>query len=406
MIVCMATVKLKFRSSAVVGKEGVLYYRVVHNKIIRRIDTSYRIYPFEWNMTLSSILVTGDKMRRNYLRMINSYVAWEIRQMHLVIYRLEMRNVDYTTDVLISEFAKLKPCQSVFEFICSAIEKKKSHGHLKTCENYQTAFNRFREFRQNEDLCFDAFNAELLQMFELWLNTLGLRRNTTSSYMRCLRSIYSQAIEEGFAPEQNQKIFRYVYTGVDKTVKRAVSSVYIRKIKKLELSGSPSLEFARDMFMFSFYTRGMSFVDIAYLRKKDIKYGTLTYTRRKTGQKLSMHWEKEMQFIANCHLNQSTQYLFPIIVREDGSELKQYRNALRLVNKKLKKIAEMIDLKVPLTLYVARHSWASIAKANDIPLNIISEGMGHDSELTTRIYLNSLESSVIDKANRKIINLL
>ena len=66
----------------------------------------------------------------------------------------------------------------------------------------------------------------------------------------------------------------------------------------------------------------------------------------------------------------------------------------------------MIGLTRPLTMYVARHTWASVARDSNIPISVISEGMGHDSEATTQIYLASLESTVIDKANRKIIRLI
>lgn len=86
-----------------------------------------------------------------------------------------------------------------------------------------------------------------------------------------------------------------------------------------------------------------------------------------------------------------------------GNEQRQYRNALRLVNNKLKEIATMAGLQVNLTMYVSRHSWASIAKNKNVPLSVISEGMGHDSEATTQIYLASLDNSLVDKANEMIL---
>ncbi len=73
--------------------------------------------------------------------------------------------------------------------------------------------------------------------------------------------------------------FREVYTGVDKTIKRAISLAGIRSIKKLDLSARPDLCLARDIFLFSFYTRGMSFVDICFLKKKCLRHGTLYYIR-------------------------------------------------------------------------------------------------------------------------------
>ena len=77
-----------------------------------------------------------------------------------------------------------------------------------------------------------------------------------------------------------------------------------------------------------------------------------------------------------------------------------------LINKYLKRIAELAKINIPLTMYVARHSWASIAQSNNIPINAISLGMGHDKEETTRIYLASIQTDVIDNANSKILRLL
>ena len=110
-----------------------------------------------------------------------------------------------------------------------------------------------------------------------------------------------------------------------------------------------------------------------------------------------------MQEIVEKYPNVTTEYLLPVIINPALSERRQYENALHLVNHKLKEVAEMIGLSVPLTTYVARHAWASIARGKNIPLSVISEGMGHDSELTTRIYLASLDSSVIDEANEQIL---
>ena len=110
-----------------------------------------------------------------------------------------------------------------------------------------------------------------------------------------------------------------------------------------------------------------------------------------------------MQEIIDKYGESDTQYLLPIIEREDGTERRQYRNKMLLVNRKLKKIAARAGLTAPLTMYVARHSWANIAKAKNISIGVISEAMGHDSETTTQIYLSSIQTNQIDNANRNIL---
>lgn len=200
--------------------------------------------------------------------------------------------------------------------------------------------------------------------------------------------------------------FRKVYTGVDKTVKRALPLSAIKKIKALDLSLNASLDFARDMFLMSFYLRGMSFVDMAYLKKSDLQDGSVTYRRRKTGQQLIIAWEPEMQMILDKYPENSTDYLLPIITNSANNERSTYRSKGYNINRNLKRIAKMVSVAIPLTLYVARHSWASVAKAKGIPVSVISEGMGHDSEATTQIYLASLDASVVDRANNIILKCL
>ena len=291
---------------------------------------------------------------------------------------------------------------SVFEYMQQQIESLKKQGKERTGETYQSALSSFMKFREGVDLGFDLMDAALIEHYETVMrSTYHLSRNTTSFYMRILHCVYHKAVSEGLAPLADP--FKNVYTGVDKTSKRAATLTDIKHIKQLDLSGHKSLDFARDIFLFSFYMRGMSFIDLAYLRKKDLSSGYVSYSRRKTGKKLTIRWEKQMQEIVDKYGESGTQYLLPIIEREDGTERRQYRNKMLLVNRKLKKIAAQAGLTAPLTMYVARHSWASIAKTKNVSIGVISEAMGHDSETTTQIYLSSIQTNQIDNANRNIL---
>ena len=283
------------------------------------------------------------------------------------------------------------------------IAQLKQLGKVRTSETYTATLKSFMAFRDVQDVPLDGITSDMILMYEAYLKARDVRMNTISFYMRNLRAVYNRAVEKGLTPQNNP--FRHVYTGVDKTVKRAIPIKTIKQLKELDLSLKPSLDFARDMFLFSFYTRGMSFVDMAYLKKSDLQNGILTYRRRKTGQQLTIKWEKCMEDIIGKYHNNETDFLLPII-KKQGNERKQYDNALHLVNYHLKELSTMLKLQRPLTMYVARHSWASAAKAKNIPLSVISEGMGHNSEATTQIYLASLETSVVDNANKKILGLI
>ena len=222
--------------------------------------------------------------------------------------------------------------------------------------------------------------------------------------MRGLRAIYNRAVEKELTVQRSP--FKHVYTGIDKTVKRAVPLKIIRQIRDLDLSLYPVMDYARDVFMFSFYTRGMSFVDMAFLKKKDLQNSILSYRRHKTNQQLFIKWEKPMQELIDKYDTTGSPYLLPIIKSNGKDERRQYKIEAHRINRNLKKIGEQLGLAIPLTTYVARHGWASIAKSKNIPIATISEAMGHDSETTTRIYLASLDTSAVDKANRLILKSL
>lgn len=296
------------------------------------------------------------------------------------------------------------PEVSFFDFAESLIENVSQLGRARTAETYTVSLNSFRRFRRAEDLPLGAIDSDLIEAYEAYLKRCGTSLNTSSFYMRNLRAIYNRAVEKDLTPQNSP--FRHVYTGVDKTIKRAISLTAIRQIKHLQLPPNTSADLARDIFLFSFYTRGMAFVDIAHLKKRDLRNGVLTYRRRKTGQQLSIKWEECMQAIVDKYQDRRSPYLLPII-RDDGSTARaQYLCKSHNINRNLKSIGEKVGLSIPLTMYVARHAWASIAHSKNIPLSVISEGMGHDSESTTRIYLASLDNSVIDQANSIILSSL
>ena len=225
-----------------------------------------------------------------------------------------------------------------------------------------------------------------------------------SLYRRCVRTL-----KVGHTPyfladlTVDRRPFRRVYTGIDKTGKRALPLHMIRTIRLLPLPLGSTMGYARDMFVLSFMLRGMSFVDMAYLRKSDLLHGRITYRRRKTGQMLIVAWKPQVQKILDKYPPNHTRYLLPIIKHYGIHERYAYRNAVYNINRSLHKIGVMLGLEAPLTMYVARHSWVSAARSRGIPVSVISEGMGHDSESTTRIYLASLEASVVDDANARIL---
>ena len=398
----MTSVKIKFRASTMADKEGYLYYQIIHNRIIRQISTDYRIFSSEWDNNSGMIILYPEGVgteRASIVLSIQERIRWDKVRLNKIIESLDNQESGYTADDVVQQFNDRAKEQSFFDFMLNVIVGLRRLGKVRTSETYTAALKSFMRFRNERDVMLEEIDSEMMMLYEAWLKERDISMNTISFYMRILQATYNRAIEKELTVQRYP--FKHVYTGVEKTVKRAVPFKYIKKIKDLELPAGSSIDFARDMFLFSFYTRGMSFVDMAYLKKKNLKNGVLTYRRRKTKQQLTIKWEKPMQEIVDKYPD-TNMYLLPII-REVENERKQYENALHLINNKLKEISIMINLAARLTMYVARHSWASVAKSKNTPISVISEGMGHDSESTTQIYLASLDNSVIDKANKLIL---
>lgn len=396
--------KLKFRPSINPNKEGALYIQMIYQRKVRRIQTEYLIFNNEWDDSTGNIILPSyDSPRYTSVNCLKTNIEWELLHLRKTAVELERSNIQWSVDEILSKLLPSIPTGlSVFTFMRSLIQHKKKLGKIRSSETYQTALSSFTIFREGRDLSFEMVDSELMELYEAALRSKGLSRNTTSFYMRILRTVYKKAVEKGITADRHP--FKHVYCGMDKTIKRNIPLTAIKEIKNLDLSQSETLNFARDMFLFSFYTRGMSFVDMAYLKKTDLRNGILTYRRKKTGQLLSIEWTQQMQEIIDKYQLNTTQYLLSIILHEDGTERRQYLNQSMKINRNLKVIASLIQLQIPLSLYVARHSWATIARGKDIPLSVISEGLGHDSEMTTQIYLDSIKSCEVDKANRKILS--
>lgn len=401
----MATIKVKFRRSVVEDRKGTLYYQVIHRRVVRHVRTDYRILSDEWDDAEKRIRrsIIGQRGR---LAALQQCIDRDMLHFEEIVEMLERTQNGYSVDDVVLAFSHPRKQPSMSEFMQGIIDGLELMGKHRTAEIYDTVRRSFNAFRNGKDTTPDEVDADMVQLYEAYLFGRGLVRNTTSSYMRVLRAVYNRAVGKELTMQRDP--FRNVYTGIDKTVKRAIPLHSIRRIRDLDLSRKPVMDFARDMFLFSFYTRGMSFIDMAFLKRDDLRDGVLTYCRHKTRQRLHIRWERCMQEIIDKYPSKSSVYLLPIINKDGGAkeERRQYRNALRLVNNNLKAVSAMAGIDVTLTTYVSRHSWATAARQRNIPLAVISEGMGHDSETTTMIYLASLDTSAVDHANAIILKSL
>jgi len=400
----MATIKTIFRASAYKESEGTIYFRIIHKRRVRQIHTGNRIRRDEWNEQDGKIIVSGSHVRSEYLKKVDNKLRDCRARLERTVSILEFSGRDYSADDVAEQYLASQKVIGFISFARKLIQENHDMGKVSAVGHYSSALNSFIRYYGEEELSFEDFDSRLMVNYECYLKGNGLCPNTTSFYMRKLRAIYNQAVDRELTVQRNP--FKHVYTGIAKTVKRAVTIDTIKALRNLDLKSDPQSELARDLFLFSFCTRGMSFIDMSYLKKSNLCNGVLTYRRQKTKRQLTIRWEQHMQEIVNRHRIDESEYLLPVIVSGCKEPRRQYLNAFHRLNKRLKKLGQQIGLAEPLTFYRARHGWASIAQNNNVPLPVICEGMGHDSEKTTRIYLASIDSSVVDEANNSILSLL
>lgn len=338
----MASIKIKFRPSTVPDNEGSIYYQIIHERKVRRIQSKYKIKPSEWDAKRSMIANNCNSDRKEFILSIRENIRRDVERLNKISRKLDDEGLIYSADDIIDHFTHYVESYSLFNYMQSLILKLKRKGKIRTAETYRSALNSFKKFRNNEDLLLDSLNSDIMEEYMAWHQKRGVTLNTISFYTRILRAVYNRAIEEEVVV--NRYPFRHVFTGSEKTRKRALSVSNIKKLRLLDLTENPKYDFARDMFLLSFMLRGMSLIDMAYLRKSDLTYGYISYRRRKTGQQIIIKWTYDMEEILKKYPENPTGYLLPIIRKVCSNDRSLYLRAGYHINKSLKGIAKLIGL--------------------------------------------------------------
>ena len=296
-----------------------------------------------------------------------------------------------------------KDSSDYLQWVERCVAELRESGRYGQSINYRKAGRSFAKFLDENDRgrpSIHEITPVLIGRYNLWLSETGMVNNSISFYNRQLRAMYNLAVKKGLT--KDRRPFADVYTGVAKTSKRAVSLKEITRICSVLDSGTA---IARDMFEFSFSTCGMTFADMAYLRKSDIHGSSLIYSRRKTGAQVHVPLSERSRRIIRKYsaATRESPYVFPIIGEEKGEgAYRKYLSALTSYNRALKEMASKANTRTHLTSYVARHTWATAARDTGAPISVISSALGHSSERTTLIYLDGVDSSKIAIVNRKI----
>ena len=288
------------------------------------------------------------------------------------------------------------------------IDCLRQEGRYSTAHVYKHAIRSFSQFCGTQSITFSRINRETLKRYSNYLLASRLKPNTISTYMRMLRSIYNRGVEAGSAPYV-PRLFHDVYTGVDVRQKKALSAGELHKLL-YEDPKSERLRRTQAIAALMFQFCGMSFADLAHLEKSSLERNIIRYNRIKTKTPMSVEVLDTAQDIIsrlrNCQPSHPDcpDYLFSILLgdkkREDESAYREYQSALRRFNNRLKRLAKALRLTSPVTSYTIRHSWATTAKYRGVPIEMISESLGHKSIKTTQIYLKGFGLQERTEVNR------
>jgi site-specific recombinase XerD len=300
----------------------------------------------------------------------------------------------------------------VLQYFDETITRLKDAGRLGYAEVFTNTKNSLNKFREEKDFRFTDINHSFIVRYEDWFLAREVKPNSVFVFMRTLKTLINYAkrdelIDNSFDPFKDFSFAKYRRI---KTKKRAITKKEIKKIAALKIETDSTLFHSKNIFLFSYYCRGINFIDIANLKWTDIKNNRLEYTRRKTKELFSMAIlnpaKKILDYYAKKYKSSENDYIFPILNnKHETPQSKEYRidKLITRTNKDLKTIATKAGIVEKLTTYVARHTYATVLKKSGISTALISEMMGHDSEHTTKIYLDSFENAVLDEANKKLL---
>lgn len=168
----------------------------------------------------------------------------------------------------------MNACPKLGEYVRELTQRLYKNGKYRSADIYMCTLRSFMRFRKGKDLLISQLDSLIMEDYESYLRKNGLTLNTISFYMKRLRAIYNKALEQYGL--EDRKPFAHSFTKNTPTAKRALTAENIHQIVAAT-TVTEEEALARDLFLFSFYTRGMSFVDIAFLEKGSIKDGQLIY---------------------------------------------------------------------------------------------------------------------------------
>ena len=376
-----------------------------------------RVIKSQWNDKFQRYEVDGRKELHPDRVTLNSWLDEMAGRCEELIEDFEKSKTDWTLNQFEQSLLNKSKQTGIESYFLQHIEKLGKAGKFGNKKCYERTLHMLQKNDSNfRNKVFSEIDYKYVKKFNEYLDTKGQCGNTKKYYIKTLRAILNKAIKDGEASNVTYPFGKdgfSIAALAQETEKRYLSSEYIDRMKTAKLE-TYQMEWSRNLFLFSYYTQGMSWVDMAALKSKNIvmyeggKY--IVYRRQKTEGRnakiLRIKITESIQnlldwFKQNCKLIDD--YILPIVSMQGYEGQKLYetiRYRYKRYNNYLKKLGTELKFEgVKLSSYMSRHSYAMRLKNSGIPEDVISEALGHKELSTTKVYLDSFQNGEIDKAN-------
>ncbi len=383
-----------------------LMLRFTHNRTSKLVSLGISVEPCYWDKETEMLTVDCADRVALQSRIDNALLSYRKK-----IQRLEALDVKVDFDTLFDTDSRYTP-QLVDCYFMQRIAALKQAGKINTAIKYAATRTSLVKFHPTP-LRFEEITPDLLNGFESFLHNAGNQPNSIATKFSVLKAVYNKAVTDKIFPCTESPFVLYkAGKHWTQTRKRAIHKEDIQRLIEAELpvTRSPYTEFARDIFLFSYFSAGINFKDIATLRHEDMVEKRIYYCRHKTGKPMTCRLHPLAHRIISKYIRKdSTQedYIFPILNRHVHRTEQQIHNRVHKVlvnvNRELKAWSKRLGLATTLTTYVARHTYATVLKRSGVSVELISESLGHSDLSTTQIYLDSFENSQIDEAMQHLL---
>jgi len=382
-----------------------LSIRVSNNRQSIYYNWGLTLHPQDYDSKLSRV-----KRCHSFSSQINIECEQKMKHVERLIDRLHKNGESLAVSNIKKALKKNAYEYTFFEFAMEVIEELNKINKCGTARTHQNSVSKLRTYAKT-NLKFEEIDYNLLLDFQRSMLSQNIAINTISVYMRSIRSLFNQAIRRRITDRAHYP-FNDFKIQSEQTRSRSLTIEHMRRIRDLELNKGCAMWRYRLYFMLLFYLRGMSFIDLAFLKRSNIENDRIVYKRRKTNKWYSIgiteEIDKAIKQIVDVKEMEGSDFILPIITNKKDYQvqLEQARQGYRYLNKNMKKIAKLCDIDLPITSYYARYSWANIARAKEYSKDLIAEGLGHEyGNKVTGIYLDQYPDSIIDQCNADVIGL-